>query len=177
MHNLRSVALAVTAAAAIALTPMAAASATAPQHPTPSKPAATSKVHAAIAASSLSIVGHKWTYDVGSAAATVKVRIQVRDHSKKFDPATVTLQITDKATGLPTTTFTVAAKLLGKSKVVTNWRAVITIPEAAVAAGSTATYCITLVTVGANSTTVAPTTTKAKGLAGRDCFKVINSAS
>ena len=174
MRVLTTTALAIATAAALALAPVAAASATAaPKHPS------VKHTHhvAAITVSSLSIIGHQKIYNVADKAAVVKVRVQVKDRSKKFDPASVTLTITDKATGQPTTTIVIAAHRVGKSKVVTNWLAKLTVPQGSVAAGTTAVYCVSLVNVDPTTAAAVPTATSAKGLAGRDCFTVVNQAS
>ena len=105
------------------------------------------------------------------------MRVQVKDHSKKFDPASVTLTVTDKSTGQPTTTIVIDARRVGKSKVVTNWLATLTVPQGSVAAGTTAVYCVSLVNVDTTAPGAAPIATSTKGLAGRDCFTVINQAA
>ena len=163
MEKLRTAAIAV-AVASLTLVPLAAASAA----PKPPKP------HAKFEVSKLVLVGHR-TYDVANADAVVKARIQVKDHDKKFDPATVTLSVTEKTSGLPASMTTVKAHLAGHSKVVSNWHATITVAKGSVAPGATATYCITLVKV-ADGTAVTPVRVSAKGLTGRDCFNVTNTA-
>jgi hypothetical protein len=162
MEKLRTAAAAV-GVAALTLAPLAAASAAA-------------KPHAKFEVSKLVLVGHTRTYDVANADAVVKARVQVKDHDKKFDPATVTLLVKEKTSGLPASMTTVNAHLAGRSKVVSNWHATITVAKGSVAPGATATYCISLVKV-ADGTAVTPVRTSAKGLTGRDCFNVINTAT
>ena len=150
-------------AGALTVVPLAAASAAADPH-------------ARFEVSKLAIVGHTRSYDVADADAVVKSRIQVKDHDKKFDPATVTLSVTEKVSGLPAVSTTVKARLAGKSKVVSNWHATVTVAKGSVAPGTTATYCIALVKV-ADGTAVTPVRASAKGLVGRDCFTVTNTAT
>jgi hypothetical protein len=161
MEKLRTAAVVATVAA-LSFVPLAAAS-------------AAPKPHAKFEVTKLTLSGHR-TYDVANADAIVKARIQVKDHDKTFDPATVTLSVREKTSGLPASMTTVKARLAGRSKVVSNWHATITVAKGSVAPGTTATYCITLVKV-ADGTAVTPVRTSAKGLAGRDCFNVTNSAT
>jgi plastocyanin len=162
MEKFRAAAIALVVSA-VAVVPLAAASAAA-------------KPHARFEVSKLAIVGHTRTYDVADKDAVVKARIQVKDHDKKFDPASVTLTVTEKISGLPAGSTTFKARLAGHSKVVSNWHATITVAKGSVAPGTTATYCIALVKV-ADGTAVTPVRVSAKGLVGRDCFNVTNTAT
>ena len=144
----------------LVLAPIAAATAA------PTKPAPRFVV------SKLGIVGHTTTYDVTAAAATIKVQVQVKDFDKKFDPTTVKLVVVEKVSGAPATTFTVAARRVGKSKVVSSWQAAVTVPQGSVAA----TYCLKVVKVDDASPATLPVLALAKGLLGRDCFTVVNTA-
>jgi hypothetical protein len=129
--------------------------------------------HARFEVSALALAGHTRTYDVGTVAAVVRARVQVKDHDKAFDPATVTLTLTEQASGVPVATSTVDAVRVGHSRVVSNWHATVTVPAGAVAPGATATYCVRVVTVADQG--ALPVTARARGLAGRDCFTVTNS--
>jgi hypothetical protein len=155
-------------AAALAAAPLSVASA----HTT-----ASHKAHAGFAVSKLTVVGHDRTYDVATAGVSVKVRVQVKDFSKKFDPASVTLSVAEKESGTPASTFTVSAHRVGKSHVVSNWHATITVPQGAVAPGTQARYCVSLVKVNPDNTDVLPVVAKANHLPGRDCFTVVNTAT
>lgn len=166
MHTRRLAPILLTAAA-LAVAPLSVASANTPTH----------KAHAGFAVSRLTVLGHDRTYDVASAGASVKVHVQVKDHSKKFDPASVTLSVAEKESGTPATTFTVNAHRVGRSHVVSYWHATISVPQGAVAPGTQATYCVSLVKVNPDSTDVLPVVARAKHLAGRDCFKVVNTAT
>jgi hypothetical protein len=121
--------------------------------------------------SKLGIVGSTTTYDVTAAPATIKVHVQVKDFDKKFDPTTVKIVVVEKVTGLPATTFTVGARRVGRSAVVSNWQAAVTVPKGSVAA----TYCLRLVKVDDASPATLPVLALAKGLLGRDCFTVVNT--
>lgn len=126
--------------------------------------------------SSVSVVGHDRAYDVATADAVVRARVQVKDHDRTFDPASVVLTVTEQVSGVALDTSRVQARLVGKSKVVSNWRATITVPVGSVAPATTATFCVVLVTV-ADGSAVAPVRTTAKGQLGRSCFTVTNSAA
>ena len=153
--------------AAMLVVPAAVATAT----PRPDKP-----MKAQFGVSKLSIVHANKVLDVASQDAALKVHIQVKDRSKAFDPASVTLKVTKNGTD-DDGTVKVDARLVGTSKVTSNWRARLTIPAGSVAPGQTATYCITVVKVGPEGTEALPTAIKAKGLQGRDCVTVVNSAT
>ncbi len=133
---------------------------------------------AAVAVTKLQIVNVKKVRDVATADAVIRAHVQVKDHSKKFSPDSVTLKVVQKSdTGEVESTLVVDAVRKGKSKVVTNWLAKITVPQGSVAPGETATYCIRVVKA-LDATVDAPlASTKAKGLAGRDCVTVTNSAT
>ena len=158
-HRLAAIAVAVSA---LTVVPLAASAAPMPQ--------------ARFEVSKLAIVGHTRTYDVANADAVAKVTVQVKDHDKTFDPATVTLAVKEKVSGQPALMTTVNAHRVGRSKVVTNWHATITVAKGSVAPGATATYCISLVKL-ADGTAVEPVRTSAKGLVGRDCFNLINTTT
>jgi len=151
--------VAVAAAAALVGAPLA--SATAATHKPAPKPR--------FVISALQIVGSRTSYDVATAPAVVKFRVQVKDFDKKFDPAWVNVVVVEKVSGAPATTFTVATHRVGRSKVVTNWLGTITVP----AKSAPATYCLSVVKASASSPTL-PVVATAKGLAGRDCFTVTN---
>ncbi len=121
--------------------------------------------------SALGYVGHTSTYDVTLAPAFIKVRVQVKDFDKKFDPTTVKLIVIEKATGTPATTFVVATRRVGKSKVVSNWLGTITVPQGA----APAMYCLSVVKVDDANPATLPVLKTAKGLAGRDCFTVTDT--
>jgi hypothetical protein len=129
------------------------------------------------AVTKLSIVHYKKTVDVATKGAKVKVRVQVKDHSKKFNPTSVKLVVSEKVSGEEATQVTVKTHRTGKSKSVTNWQGTLSVPAGAVAPGTTATYCIKLVKVNDADPSTAPVVKTAKGLAGRDCFTVKNSAT
>jgi hypothetical protein len=153
--------LAVALTGAIVVAPLAAASA-----------APTKATHAPrFVVSKLGIVGSKVVYDVTKAPATIKVRAQVKDFDKKFDPKTVKLVVVEKVTGTPATTFTVGARLVGRSPVVSNWLASITVP----AGSAAAQYCVRIVKVDDASPATLPVLALAKGLQGRDCFSVVDT--
>lgn len=139
-----------------------------PAHKPVHKPA--HKITPRFVVSKLGIVGSRTTYDVTKAPATIRVHVQVKDFDKKFDPTSVKIIVVEKASGSPATTFTVNARRVGKSKVVSNWQATITVP----AGSAAATYCIRLVKVDASSPAALPVLALAKGLRGRDCFAVVN---
>jgi hypothetical protein len=155
-------------AAAVLVVPATAAMAK-PNHDKPAK------AKDSVSVSKLSILHAKKDRDVTTKDAVLKAQVKVKDHSKKFAPDTVTLKVVQKdETSEMVQAFPVDAKLVGKSKVASNWRAKITIP-AGTAAGK---YCIRLVKVDMSSTDeVPPTVVRAKGLQGRDCVTVINSAA
>lgn len=121
--------------------------------------------------SALQIIGSRASYDVSSAPATVRVRVQVKDFDKKFDPTSVKLVVVDKAATTPAETFTVVAHRVGRSRVVTNWLGTITVPKGS----APATYCLRVVKVGDPTLTTAAVVASAKGLAGRDCFVVTST--
>jgi hypothetical protein len=147
---------------ALVLAPLAAATAA----PTKSAPAPKFVV------SKLGIVGSTTTYDVTKAPATIKVHVQVKDFDKKFNPTSVKLIVVEKVTSAPAITFTVAARLVGKSPVVSNWAATITVP----AGSAAAQYCLKIVKVDDASPATLPVLALARGLQGRDCFTVVNTA-
>jgi len=151
--------VATAAVGGLVLAPLAVASAA------PTKPAPKFVV------SKLGIVGHTTTYDVTAKPAVIKAQVQVKDFDKKFDPTSVKLVVVEKASGVPATTFTVAARKIGRSAVVSNWAAAITVPKGSVAA----TYCITIVKVDDANPATLPVLALAKGLQGRDCFTVVNT--
>ncbi len=163
MRIIRTVA-ATTVALALVAAPLAASEAA-----TAAKPTTAHKVKFAV--TKLVIVGTTRTYDVTSAAAVVKVRVQVKDSDKKFNPASVKLVVVEKVAGTVVDTFTVVATRVGKSKVVTNWHAKVTVP----AGSAAATYCLRMVKVDDASPGTLPVLATAKGLAGRDCFTVVNT--
>ena len=86
--------------------------------------AASAKPAPKFVVSKLGIVGHTTTYDVTAKPAVVKVQVQVKDFDKKFDPTSVKLIVVEKASGTPATTFTVAARKVGRSAVVSHSRRV-----------------------------------------------------
>jgi plastocyanin len=161
--------LARTLAAATITTALVAAPLAASQAATAATDTPTAKPKFAV--TKLVVVGKKKTYDVTSAAAVVKVRVQVKDRDKKFDPATVKLVVVEKVAGTVVDTFTVSARKVGKSKVVSNWHAKVTVP----AGSPAATYCLKVVKVDDASPATLPAVATAKGLAGRDCFVVTNT--
>lgn len=166
----RTALLAVTAltAAATALAPVAQAA---------PKAKADKPVKPKFVVSKLSIVKHKKTVDIASGEKTVKVHVTVKDKSKAFDPKSVRLVVAEKVSGEEATRVVVKAKLVGKSKVVSNWRAKLAIPADAVEPGSTATYCVKLVKVNDDDPSTLPVVKTAKGLTGRDCVTVVNSST
>ena len=166
MNARRSVLLAVVGATALA-TAFAPAAAAAPK--------AKKKVTPDFSITKLSITNYNKTVDVKSGPRTVKFQVQVKDKSKKFDPATVRLAVTEKVTGGESSTITVKTHRVGKSKVVTNWRGKLIIPTPEIAPGASATYCVKLVKVDDTSSATLPVVKSAKGLSGRDCFTAINS--
>jgi hypothetical protein len=135
--------------------------------------AAVTKPHPRFTVSALGLVGHTRVYDVADAPAVARVRVQVKDHDKTVDPTSVVLTVVEQVSGEPGNTTAVAATRVGSSRVVTNWHAAITLAQGAVAPGTTATYCLRLVTAAAPGTAVVTAT--ARGLAGRDCFAVTNT--
>ena len=157
-------AVAVATATATALAPAATAA-----------PKAKKDVKPKFVVSKLKIVNYKKTIDVAEKDAKVKVQATVKDKSKKFDPTSVKLVVTEKETGEAKDTFVVKAKLKGKSKVVSNWRGTIGIPQGSVDPGATAVYCVKLVKVNDSDPSTLPVVKSAKGLSGRDCFTVTNS--
>ena len=152
--------VAVAAATALAGAPLA--SATAAKHKPVTKPR--------FVISALQIVGSTTPYDVATAPAVVKFRVQVKDFDKKFDPASVNVVVVEKVSRSAATTFTVATQRVGRSKVVTTWLGTITVP----AKSAPATYCLSVVKASAGAPTL-PVVATAKGLAGRDCFTVTNT--
>jgi len=163
MRLVRTLAAATISAALVAAPLAASQAAPAAKHsPTPK---------AKFAVTKLVVVGKKKAYDVTAADAVVKVRVQVKDRDKKFDPATVKLVVVEKIAGTVVDTFTVSARKVGASKVVSNWHAKITVPKGSAAA----TYCIRVVKVDDASPATLPAVAMAKGLAGRDCFVVTNT--
>ena len=167
----RHAVLAAATAAAVALAPMAAVAAPAAKPDKPVKP-----VKPNFSVSKLTILKHKKKVDVATKDAVIKARVKVKDKSKAFDPTKVKLVVTEKETGEAKDTFVVDARLRGKSKVVSNWQAKITVPAGSVEPGATAVYCIKLVKVNDGDPSTLPVTKLAKGLRGRDCVKVVNSA-
>jgi len=155
---------AVLTAGAVALAPLAAATAAG----TAAKP------KAKFAVTKLSIIRPDATRNVNAADAVIKAQVQVKDLDKKFDPKSVTLVVVEKASGTPVATAAVKAKRLGRSAVVTSWAATITVPKGSVDAGATVSYCLTLVKVDPASPAALPVVATAKGLAGRDCVSVTN---
>jgi hypothetical protein len=99
------------------------------------------------------------------------VHVQVKDFDKKFNPTSVKIVVVEKVTGMPVTTFTVGARRIGASKVVSNWAASVTVP----AGSAAAQYCLKLVKVDDASPATLPVLALAKGLQGRDCFTVVNT--
>jgi len=127
------------------------------------------------AVSKLSIVNYKKTVDVAKKDATVKFKVQVKDKSKKFNPTSVRLTVTEKVSGAEATTVVVKTKRTGKSKVVTSWSGKLTVAKGSVEPGATAVYCVSLVKVNDSDPDTLPVVKTAKGLSGRDCFTVVNS--
>jgi hypothetical protein len=163
MRYARTLSIALTAGA-VAFAPLAVAQ-------------AKSEPRAKFAVTKLSLVPHKSTFNVygSDSDLTVKALVRVKDFDKKFEPSTVKLVVREKLSGELSTTVGVMAVLKGKSKVVSHWSAKITVPNGTVAEGDTATYCIALVKVDDASSATLPAVQTAKGLAGRDCFTVINT--
>ena len=153
--------LATALAGALVLAPLAAATAA----PSKSAPAPRFVI------SKLGIVGSTVTYDVTKAPATIKVHVQVKDFDKKFNPTSVKIIVVEKVTGMPVTTFTVGARRVGASKVVSNWAASVTVP----AGSAAAQYCLKIVKVDDANPATLPVLALAKGLQGRDCFTVVNT--
>ena len=154
------------AAAALSVGAVTASATTAPVKPKPK-----------FVISALTIVGHptkagpSYTYNVTKAPATLKFRVKVKDFDKKFDPKTVTVAIQDKLSATVVQTFTVKTTLVSKSGVVSNWHGALTVPKGAPAGQ----YCLVVVKVDPNSTAASPVRASAKGLAGRDCFTIIDT--
>ena len=120
--------------------------------------------------SALALVGPS-TVDASAAATSVKFRVQVKDFDKKFDPKSVKVVVVKRTAGIDTaTSFVATARLVGKSKVVSNWQGSIAIAIAKDSAP--ATYCLILVKVADDSKITVDSTAMAKGLRGRDCFTV-----
>jgi hypothetical protein len=165
MRLVRTLAAATITAALVAVSLPLAASQAAPA----AKP--TKNVKPKFAVTKLVVVGKKKTYDVTAADAVVKVHVQVKDKDKKFDPASVKLVVVEKVGGTVVDTITVSARKVGKSKVVSNWHAKVTVPQGSPAA----TYCLSLVKVDDANPATLPVVATAKGLAGRDCFVVKNT--
>jgi hypothetical protein len=153
----------VAAAAVTALVAAPVASATAASHKPAPKPR--------FIISALQIIGSKASYDVTSAAATVRLRVQVKDFDKKFDPASVKVVVVEKVSGAAADTVTVTTHRVGRSRVVSSWLGTITVPKGSAAAS----YCLKLVKVDDASPATLPVLATAKGLAGRDCFTVTNT--
>ena len=144
-------------ASALVIAPIAVSSAAA-------KPAPKAK----FVISALTLVGPS-TVDASAAATSVKFRVQVKDFDKKFDPKSVKVVVVTRTAGVDTaSSFVASARLVGKSKVVSNWAGSIVIPKGSPAA----TYCLTLVKVADDTKITVDTTAMAKGLRGRDCFTV-----
>jgi plastocyanin len=163
MRLVRTLAAA-TISAALVAAPLAASQA-APAAPK------TPKAAPKFAVTKLVVVPKKKTYDVTAADAVVKVRVQVKDKDKKFDPASVKLVVVEKVAGVVVDTITVSARKVGASKVVSNWHAKVTVPMGSPAA----TYCLKIVKVDDANPATLPEIATAKGLAGRDCFVVTNT--
>ena len=178
MH-VRGAAVALTAAAALVLTPMAVAfAAPNPTHGTP----ASHSTHAAHPVKARFVISKLVTLpsrnlDVKAGAVTLKFAVQVKDFDKKFDPKSVSILVAEKGSTTGASNITVKTRLVGKSKVVSNWRGTLTIAQGSIPAGTKATYCVSLVKVDPTSTAVLPVLASAKGLAGRDCFTIMNSAT
>jgi hypothetical protein len=163
MNRLTRTVIAAAAGAGLVLAPLAVAS---------SAQAAPTKPKPRFVVSALTLVGPT-TLDVSTAPAVVKARVQVKDFSRKFDPASVRLVVVEKTGGAVVDTMTVAARKVGRSGVVSTWRAAITVPQGSPAA----TYCIALVKVDDASPATLPVLAQAKGLRGRDCFRVVAPTS
>lgn len=144
-------------ASALVIAPIAVSSAAA-------KPAPKAK----FVISALALVGPS-TVDASKAATSVKFRVQVKDFDKKFDPKSVKVVVVKRTAGIDTaTSFVATARLVGKSKVVSNWQGSIAIAKDS----APATYCLILVKVADDSKITVDSTAMAKGLRGRDCFTV-----
>jgi hypothetical protein len=145
-------------AAALVAAPIAAATAAdAPAH-----------TKARFAVTGLQIVTPR-TVDVADGAAVVKVRVQVKDFDRQFDPRTVKLVVTESVSGAVVDAFSVQARLLGKSRVVSNWAASITIPQGSPAG----VYTVKLVKVDDASASTFPVVKRAERLPGRDTVRVV----
>jgi hypothetical protein len=163
MNRLTRTVIAAAAGAGLVLAPLAVAS---------SAQAAPTKPKPRFVVSALTLLGPA-SVDVSAAPATLKARVQVKDFSKKFDPATVRLVVVEKSGGAIVDTMTVKARKAGRSAVVSNWLARITIPQGS----APATYCIALVKVDDASPATLPVLKLAKGLQGRDCVTVTAAPS
>jgi hypothetical protein len=165
----RTAAIAAVTAAGLALAPMAGATAVKPDP----KPKAEKTEKVGFAVTKLKVVGKK-TVDVADQDATIKVRAQVKDKSKAFDPSKVRITLVEKVSGAEDERFTVTAKLAGKSKKVSNWVGKVNVPQDSVAEGTEAVYCVKLVKVVADDPSEEPVVAQAKGLQGKDCVTVVN---
>ncbi|HTY72092.1 MAG TPA: hypothetical protein VMI11_06660 [Actinomycetes bacterium] len=160
MHARRT-AVMLAAATAVAIAPLAAASAH--TKPTTKPDFVVSGVH---------VVGHHRVFNVNSAPASVQLQVKIRDFSTTLDPAGVTLTLREKVKGQAATTFDVTATetasktvdpktvtVHGKSHtfpgfVVTTWTATVDVQQGAVAEGSRAWYGVTKIAVDPSSATV-----------------------
>jgi hypothetical protein len=168
----RSAAVAAVTATAMVLAPAAGAFATKPD-PKPKKQKA-EKV--AFSVTQLKVAGKK-KVDVADKAARIKIRAQVKDSSKTFDPATVRITLVEKVSGEEGARLVVDARLAGKSKKVSNWVGKVNVPQGSVAEGAEAVYCVKLVKVVADDPAAEPVAASAKRLKGRDCVTVVNSGA
>lgn len=153
----------VAAAAVTALVAAPVASATAASHKPAPKPR--------FVVSALQIIGSKASYDVTAAGATVRLRVQVKDFDRKFNPTSVKVVVVERRSSAVAATFTVATHRVGRSRVVTSWLGTISVPKGS----APASYCLTLVKADDTSPATLPVVATAKGLAGRDCFTVTNT--
>lgn len=181
MHPLRVTAAVVTVAAT-AFVPVAIANAApggTPGSPHPKPTATTSSGTPAaptaprprpkFVVSQLTLGGAR-TVDVKAGPVTLPVRVQVKDFDRKYDVKTVTVSWTVDGVVQATA---LQGKLVGRSRIVSNWRATLATP-ATVAPGATVKVCLKDVTVAGASTQ--PVKATARGLAGRDCVTVVNTA-
>lgn len=143
--------------------PTASTTSGAPSTPVPPRP------RPKFVVSQLSLGGAR-TVDVKAGPVTLPVRVQVKDFDRKYDVKTVTVSWTMDGVVQPNA---LQGKLVGHSRVVSNWRATLTVPTT-VAPGKSALVCLKDVTVAGASTQ--PVKATAKGLSGRDCVTVVNSA-
>lgn len=154
------------AVAAVALAPLA--SVQAASHPA----AKHHPVKPRFYVSKLAIIGSRTTFDVTKTAAVIKIRVQVKDHDKAFNPGSVNIVVALKDSDPKTpTAFEVKTRLAGHSRVVSNWLGVINVP----AGSASGTYCLRTVWVDPTSTAALPVVFSAPRLPGRDCFTVVNT--